>query len=64
VKELKDFTRINLKPGETKTIKFTLTPDKLAAIGLNMKRIVPTGAYEIMVGKSSVDVMCDTLIVK
>jgi beta-glucosidase len=64
VKELKDFTRINLKPGETKTVKFTLTPDKLAAIGLDMKRIVPTGAYEIMVGKSSVDVMCDTLIVK
>ncbi len=64
VKELKDFTRINLKPGETKTVKFILTPDKLAAIGLDMKRIVPTGAYEIMVGKSSVDVIRDTLIVK
>jgi beta-glucosidase len=64
VKELKDFTRINLKPGENKTVKFTLTPDKLAAIGLDMKRVVPTGAYEIMVGKSSVDVLRDTLIVK
>jgi beta-glucosidase len=64
VKELKDFTRINLKPGETKTVKFTLTSDKLAAIGLDMKRIVPTGKYEIMVGKSSVDVVYDTLIVQ
>ena len=63
VKELKDFTRINLKPGETKTVKFTLTPDKLAAIGLDMKRTVPAGAYEIMVGKSSVEVVRDTLTV-
>jgi beta-glucosidase len=63
VQELKDFTRIHLKPGETKTVKFTVTPDKLAAIGLDMKRIVPTGAYEIMAGKSSVDVVRDTLIV-
>jgi beta-glucosidase len=64
VKELKDFTRINLKPGETMTVKFILTPDKLAALGLDMKRTVPTGAYEILVGKSSVDVVRDTLIVK
>ncbi len=64
VKELKDFNRINLKPGETKTVKFKLTPEKLAAIGLDMKRTVPIGAYEIMVGKNSVDVMCDTLMVE
>jgi beta-glucosidase len=64
VKELKDFVRINFKPGETRTVKFTLTPDKLAAIGLDMKRIVPAGAYEIMVGKNSLDVVRDTLIVQ
>ncbi|MGA3286963.1 MAG: glycoside hydrolase family 3 N-terminal domain-containing protein [Bacteroidota bacterium] len=64
IKELKDFVRITLNPGETKTVHFSLTPDKLAAIGMDMKRTVPTGAYEILVGKSSVDVKCDTFIVK
>ena len=64
VKELKDFVRITLDPGEMKTVHFKLTPDKLAAIGMEMKRTVPTGAYEIFAGKSSVDVLCDTLIVK
>jgi len=57
VQELKDFKRITLDPGEKKTLKFILTPDKLAAIGLDMKRIVPTGQYEIMIGKNSVDVL-------
>jgi beta-glucosidase len=64
VKELKDFRRISLNPGETKTVRFTLTPDKLAAIDMEMERTVPTGAFEILVGKNSVDVLRDTLIVK
>jgi beta-glucosidase len=64
IKELKDFVRITLNPGETKTVHFSLTPDKLAAIGMDMKRTVPTGAYEILVGKSSVDVIRDTIIVR
>ena len=64
IKELKDFVRITLNPGETKTVHFSLTPDKLASIGMDMKRTVPTGAYEILVGKSSVDVIRDTIIVR
>jgi beta-glucosidase len=64
VQELKDFVRITLNPGETKTVHFILTPDKLAAIGLDMKRTVPTGIYEIMVGKNSVEVIKDTLTVQ
>ncbi len=64
VKELKDFVRVTLNPGETKTVHFKLTPDKLAAIGMEMKRSVPAGAYEILAGKSSVEVLCDTLIVR
>jgi beta-glucosidase len=64
IKELKDFVRITLNPGETKTVHFSLTPDKLAAIGMDMKRTVPTGAYEILAGKSSEDVIRDTIIVR
>jgi beta-glucosidase len=61
VKELKDFVRIALEPGETRTVTFVLTPDKLEAMGLDMKRRVPPGMYEIMVGKNSVELLSDTL---
>jgi len=64
VMELKDFVRIRLQPGESKTVNFRLTPDKLAAIGIDMKRRVPPGTYAVMVGKSSQEVITDTLIVR
>jgi beta-glucosidase len=64
VQELKDFRRVGIHAGETKTIRFTLTPDKFASIGMDMKRAVPAGAFEIMVGKNSVAVLRDTLVVK
>lgn len=53
VKELKDFKRITLKPGETKTVSFTVTPDKLKFYDINMKEVVEPGEFTIMVGPSS-----------
>lgn len=64
VKELKDFARITLNPGETRKVTFMLTPDKLAAVGLNMKRTVQPGDFEVMVGKSSVDLLTAMLHVE
>ena len=52
--ELKDFKRISLQAGETKTVEFTITPDKLWFYDVNMKRVVEPGTFEIMVGPSSV----------
>lgn len=54
VKELKDFRRITLAPGEARTVTFTITPDKLAFYNLNMERVVEPGWFDIMVGTSSV----------
>lgn len=53
VRELKDFMRISLKPGETREVSFTITPDKLAYYNREMKRVVEPGVFEIMVGGSS-----------
>jgi len=64
IKELKDFARITLDPGESKTVKFILTPEKLEALDLNMRRIVQPGDFEIMVGKNSVELLVDTLKVE
>jgi len=54
VLELKDFKRVTLAPGESKTISFVITPDKLSFLDLNMSRVVEPGWFEIMVGASSV----------
>ena len=55
VKELKDFTRVSLAPGETKTVTFTITPDKLMFLDKKMKPIVEAGEFIVMVGSSSAD---------
>ncbi len=64
VKELKDFSRITLSPGETKTVQFALSREKLEAYDLDMKRVVQPGDFEIMVGGSSTDLLSDTLTVR
>jgi beta-glucosidase len=57
VKELKGFKRVQVKPGETKTVELDITPDSLAFYDLNMEFVVEPGEFEIMVGSSSRD--CD-----
>jgi beta-glucosidase len=59
VHELKDFERIHLKKGETKTVTFLITPDKLQFYGIDMKRIVEPGEFEVQVGGNSVDYLKD-----
>jgi beta-glucosidase len=55
VKELKDFARIKLAPGETQTVKFTLTPDKLGFLDKQMQWTIEPGTFRIMAGASSRD---------
>ncbi|HEV8485793.1 MAG TPA: glycoside hydrolase family 3 N-terminal domain-containing protein [Blastocatellia bacterium] len=54
VMELKDFKRITLAPGESKTVTMVITPEKLSFLDLNMNRVVEPGWFDIMVGTSSV----------
>lgn len=56
VEELKDFQRISLNPGETRTVTFSLGPDKLEAYDIAMRRTVVPGDFEVLVGGSSADV--------
>lgn len=51
--ELKDFKRISLRPGESKVVEFTITPDKLSFLNLNMETVVEPGWFDVMVGTSS-----------
>lgn len=53
VKELKDFAKVKLNPGESKTITFELTPAKLAFYQEKLGWITEPGDFKIMVGDSS-----------
>ena len=55
VKELKDFKRVTLKPGEKKTVELEITPEKLSFYDINMNYVVEPGEFEIMIGNSSRD---------
>jgi len=54
VKVLKRFQKVELKPNEMKTVRFELTWDDLAFIGLNNKPVVEPGEFRAQVGKMSV----------
>jgi beta-glucosidase len=56
IKQLRGFERVALKPGETKTVSFHLTPEDLQLLDIDMRwRVVP-GDFEIMAGKSSAEI--------
>ena len=52
-KELKAFEKIELNPGESKVVKFIITPKMLEFTGLKMEKILEAGDYTVMVGTSS-----------
>lgn len=53
VKELKGFEKIWLKPGETRTVRFRLTPEHLSLLNEPLEPVVEPGLFEVMVGSSS-----------
>ncbi|MBH1998670.1 MAG: glycoside hydrolase family 3 C-terminal domain-containing protein [Sphingomonadaceae bacterium] len=63
VKELKGFQRITLKPGETRTVTFTVSPESLQMWNDQMQRVVEPGDFDIMTGNSSVALQTATLTV-
>src|SRR5450631_2115011 len=63
VMQLKGFQRISLKPGEKKTVEFTITPDTLSMLNVDMHKVVEPGIFEVMVGPSSDQTKTVTLAV-
>jgi len=57
IKELRGFERVSLKPGEKKTVVFTVPADKLAFWDVNKHDFaVEPGKVDILVGSSSADI--------
>jgi len=64
IMELKDFARIHLKPGETKPVQFTITPEKMMFYNSQLKKVLEPGDFRAMVGPNSQTVQALTFSVQ
>ncbi len=56
VKQLRGFEKVQLGPGEKRTVSFTLTPEHLALLDRHLEWVVEPGTFEVMLGRSSKDI--------
>jgi beta-glucosidase len=60
---LKGFERITLAPGESRTVRFTLTPAQLAFWNRDMQEVNEPGPVAVHVGNSSASLKSSSLVV-
>jgi len=53
VRELKDIRKVALRPGETKTVTFTLRREQLEFVGADLTPTVEPGAFDVFVAPSA-----------
>ncbi|WDF64050.1 glycoside hydrolase family 3 N-terminal domain-containing protein [Flavobacterium sp. KACC 22763] len=56
VLELKDFQKVKLNAGESKTIEFTIDKEKLSFYNNKVEWVAEPGDFEVMIGASSADI--------
>ncbi|MFA5984194.1 MAG: glycoside hydrolase family 3 N-terminal domain-containing protein [Methylococcaceae bacterium] len=52
-KQLKAFKKVELEPGQEQNLSFTLSPQDLSFIGVDLKRIIEPGEFKIMIGNET-----------
>lgn len=57
-RRLRAFDKVELQPGETKTVTFELKADDLAFVGWNGKWRLEEGDFKLMIADQSVDIHC------
>jgi beta-glucosidase len=55
VLELRGFRRVELAPGERRSVSFTLSSEQFAYVGADYRRLVEPGVIRVLVGSSSAD---------
>ena len=58
-RRLRAFDKIELMPGETKTVTFNLNADDLAFVGYDGKWVLEEGDFKLMIADQSADIHCD-----
>lgn len=61
VKELKDFQKIKLLPGETKNVTFVIDKEKLSFYNQKLDWVAEPGTFEVMIGTSSSEILLNEL---
>jgi len=56
VKELKDFKKIMLQAGESKTVQFTINKEKLSFYNQKLEWVAEPGTFQLMIGSGSDDI--------
>jgi beta-glucosidase len=56
VKELKNFEKVLIQPGETKTVTFTIKPEDLKFYNYDLQFDWESGDFDVMVGPNSAEV--------
>jgi len=62
IRELKGFTRVNIKAGEFKLINFALPVDMLNFTDSQHRRVVEPGEFEIMIGRAATDILFNEIV--
>lgn len=60
LKQLKHFARLFLKCGEEQEVKFILSEEDFALVDRNLKRVVESGTFQVMIGAASDDIRLQT----
>lgn len=55
VKELKGFQKVELKPGQTRRVRFALASEDLAFTGLDGAPVVEPGKFHVWIGPNSAE---------
>ncbi|WP_431877966.1 beta-glucosidase [Amycolatopsis sacchari] len=55
---LTGFARVPLEPGQSRRVTFEVHADRTSFTGLDLRRIVEPGAFEVFVGRSAADLPC------
>ena len=58
-RRLRAFDKIELQPGETKTVTFDLNTDDLAFVGYDGKWVLEEGNFKLMIADQSADIHCE-----
>ena len=58
-RRLRAFDKIELQPGETKTVTFDLNADDLAFVGYDGKWVLEEGDFKLMIADQTVNIHCD-----
>ena len=58
-RRLRAFDKIELQPGETKTVTFNLNVDDLAFVGYDGKWVLEEGDFKLMIADQSADIHCE-----